>query len=54
VRAAQAQGRHCGRPAAVSDDLLDIARAGRERGESVTAIAAHLRVGRSTRLTNSA
>ena len=48
LRAAQAQGRHGGRPAAVNDDLLAIARARRERGESVTAIARHLRVGRST------
>jgi DNA invertase Pin-like site-specific DNA recombinase len=39
LRAAQAQGRHGGRPAAVTDDILDIARARRERGESVTAIA---------------
>jgi DNA invertase Pin-like site-specific DNA recombinase len=48
LRAAQAQGRRGGRPVAVSDDLLDIARARRERGESVTAIARHLCVGRST------
>jgi DNA invertase Pin-like site-specific DNA recombinase len=48
LRAAQAQGRRGGRPAAVSDDLLAIAHARRERGESVTAIAKHLHVGRST------
>ena len=48
LRAAHAQGRRGGRPAAVTDDLLAIARARRERGESVTAIARHLRVGRST------
>jgi DNA invertase Pin-like site-specific DNA recombinase len=48
LRAAQAPGRRGGRPAAVSDDLLAIARARRERGESVTTIARHLRVGRST------
>jgi len=48
LRAAQAQGRRGGRPAAVSDDVLVIARARRERGESVTVIARHLRVGRST------
>ena len=48
LRAAQAQGRHGGRPAAVTDDILDIARARRERGESVTAIARHLGIGRST------
>jgi len=49
LRAAQAQGRRGGRPAAVTEDLLAIARARRrERGEPVTAIARHLRVGRST------
>ncbi len=48
LRAAQAQGRHGGRPAAVTDDILAIARARRERGESVTAIARHLGIGRST------
>jgi DNA invertase Pin-like site-specific DNA recombinase/DNA-binding CsgD family transcriptional regulator len=48
LRTAQAQGRHGGRPAAVTDDILDIARARRQRGESVTAIARHLGVGRST------
>ncbi len=48
LRAAQAQGRRGGRPAAVDEDLLAIARARRERGESVTVIARHLRVGRST------
>jgi len=36
LRAAQAQGRRGGRPAAVSDDVLAIARARRERGEPVT------------------
>lgn len=36
-----------GRPA-VNDDILAIARARRQRGESVTAIALHLGVGRST------
>jgi DNA invertase Pin-like site-specific DNA recombinase len=46
--AAQAQGRRGGRPATVSEDLLVIARTRRERGESVAAIARHLRVGRST------
>ena len=44
LRAAQAQGR----PAAVTDDILAIARAHRERGESVTAIARHLGIGCST------
>ena len=48
LRAAQAQGRRGGRPAAVNDDILVIARARRERGESVTAIARHLKIGRST------
>ena len=48
LRAARAQGRHGGRPAAVDDDVLAIARARQDRGESVTAIARHLRVGRST------
>jgi DNA invertase Pin-like site-specific DNA recombinase len=46
-RAAQAQGRRGGRPAAVDEDLL-AACARRERGESVTAIARHLHVCRST------
>jgi DNA invertase Pin-like site-specific DNA recombinase/DNA-binding CsgD family transcriptional regulator len=48
LRAAQAQGRRGGRPAAVSSDLLAVARTRRERGEPVTAIARHLGVGRST------
>lgn len=48
LRAAQAQGRRGGRPAAVNDDVLAVARARRSRGESVTAIARHLKVGRST------
>ena len=48
LRAAQAQGRRGGRPAAVNDDVLAIARVRRERGESVTAIARHLGIGRST------
>lgn len=48
LRAAQAHGRRGGRPAAVDDDLLAIACARRERGESVTAIARHLGIGRST------
>jgi DNA invertase Pin-like site-specific DNA recombinase len=48
LRAAQDQGRHRGRPAAATDDILAIARARRERGESVTAIARHLGIGRST------
>jgi len=48
LRAAEAQGRRGGRPAAVNDDVLAVARARRERGETVTAIARHLKIGRST------
>jgi len=48
LRAARAHGRRGGRPAAVDDDAQAIARARRERGESVTAIARHLGIGRST------
>ena len=48
LRAAQAQGRRGGRPAAVDDDVLTVAQARRARGESVTAIARHLKIGRST------
>ena len=39
LRAAETQGRRGGRPAAVNDDILAIARARQSRGESVTAIA---------------
>jgi DNA invertase Pin-like site-specific DNA recombinase len=46
--AAEAQSRRGGRPAAVTDDMLAIARARRTRGESVTAIARDLKIGRST------
>ena len=48
LRAAEAQGRRGGRPAAVDDDVLAVARARQSRGESVTAIARHLKIGRST------
>jgi DNA invertase Pin-like site-specific DNA recombinase len=48
LRAAAAAGRRGGRPVAVTADQLDIARARQARGESVTAISAHLGVGRST------
>ena len=48
LRAAQAQGRRGGRPAAVNDDVLTVAQARRARGESVAAIARHLKIGRST------
>jgi DNA invertase Pin-like site-specific DNA recombinase len=46
--AAQAQGRRGGRRPAVDEDVLAVARARQARGESVTAIAAHLKIGRST------
>ena len=48
LRAAEAQGRRGGRPPAVDEDMLAVARARQSRGESVTAIARHLRIGRST------
>ena len=48
LRAAQAQGRRGGRPAAVDEDTLVIARARQAKGESVAAIARHLGIGRST------
>ena len=48
LRAAEVQGRRGGRPAAVNDDLLAIARARQSHGESVTVIARHLKIGRST------
>ncbi len=48
LRTAAAQGRRGGRPVAVTADQLDIARARQARGESVTTIATHLGVGRST------
>ena len=48
LRAAEAQGRRGGRPAAVDDDVLAVARDRQSRGESVTAIARHLKIGRST------
>ncbi|WP_243710333.1 recombinase family protein [Micromonospora sp. KC213] len=48
LRAAAAAGRRGGRPVALTADQLDIARARQARGESVTAIAVHLGVGRST------
>jgi len=48
LRAAQAQGRRGGRPAVVNDDVLAVARARQSRGESVTAIACHLKIARST------
>jgi DNA invertase Pin-like site-specific DNA recombinase/DNA-binding CsgD family transcriptional regulator len=48
LRAAEAQGRRGGRPPAVNDDVLAVARYRRSRGESVTVIARHLKIGRST------
>ena len=48
LTAAAAQGRKGGRPCALDPDTLAIALARRRRGESVTAIARHLKVGRST------
>jgi DNA invertase Pin-like site-specific DNA recombinase len=48
LAAAGAQGRKGGRPPAVDPDTLAIAIARRKRGESVTAIAKHLEIGRST------
>jgi hypothetical protein len=48
LRAAEAHGRRGGRPVAVNDDVLAVARARQSRGESVTAIARHLKIGRST------
>jgi DNA invertase Pin-like site-specific DNA recombinase len=48
LAAAAAHGRKGGRPSAVSPDVLYAAGARRARGESVTAIAKHFGVGRST------
>lgn len=48
LAAAAAHGRKGGRPPAVDDDVLAVARARRARGESVTSIARHLGIGRST------
>ncbi|MFC7387161.1 recombinase family protein [Sphaerisporangium rhizosphaerae] len=48
LAAAAAHGRKGGRPTTVTDDVLAIARARRARGESITAIAKHLGIGRST------
>jgi DNA invertase Pin-like site-specific DNA recombinase len=48
LRAAEALGRHGGRPAVVNYDVLAVARDRQSRGESVTAIARHLKIGQST------
>jgi DNA invertase Pin-like site-specific DNA recombinase len=48
LRAAHAQGRRGGRPATVDEDKVAAARARQAKGESVTTIARHLNVGRST------
>jgi DNA invertase Pin-like site-specific DNA recombinase len=44
----RSKGRRSGRPPAVNGDVLAAARARQSRVESVTAIALHLRIGRST------
>ncbi len=46
--AAHAQGRRGGRPCALDADTLAVTIARHARGESVTAIARHLGLGRST------
>lgn len=48
LAAAEAQGHKGGRPPAVDRDTLAVAIDRRKRGESVTSIAQHLKVGRST------
>ena len=48
LRAAEAQGRRGGRRPAIDEDVLDVACARQPRAESVTAIARHLKIGRST------
>ncbi len=48
LAAAAAQGRKGGRPPALDLDTLAVALARRARGESVTTIATHLKIGRST------
>ena len=48
LRAAEAQGRRGGRPPAVDEGVLAVARARQSRGESVTAIARYLKIGRFT------
>jgi DNA invertase Pin-like site-specific DNA recombinase len=48
LRTAYDQGRRGGRPVAISDDILAIARIRRGHGESVTALAQQLGIGRST------
>ena len=48
LAAAQAQGRKGGRPPVVDQDTLAVAVARRANGESVTAIARRLGIGRST------
>jgi DNA invertase Pin-like site-specific DNA recombinase len=48
LAAAEAQGRKGGRPPAVDTDILAVAIDRRKRGESVTSIAQHLKIGRST------
>ncbi|MFE9124742.1 helix-turn-helix domain-containing protein [Streptomyces sp. NPDC007148] len=46
--ASQAQGRTGGRPSAVSEDVLTVARARKAKGESVSTIAKALGISRAT------
>jgi hypothetical protein len=48
LRATEAQGRRGCRPAVVDEDVLAVVRARQAKGESIPAIARHLRIGRST------
>ncbi len=48
LRIAAEKGRRGGRPPVVDDDVMHIVNARLDRGESVTAIAEHLGIGRST------
>lgn len=48
LASAAAAGRYGGRPVVVDPDTLAVALARRDRGESITAIANHLGIGRST------
>jgi DNA invertase Pin-like site-specific DNA recombinase len=48
LAAAEAPGRKGGRPPSVDPDTLAVAIDRRKRGESVTTIAKHLKIGRST------
>lgn len=48
LRAAEAHGRRGGRPALVDEDVLAVVRAHQAKGESISTIAHHLKIGRST------